>query len=129
MPWKCKLIDKEQDRASGTQPKVGDMWFSPQMVEGEHSQYYLDHILSDEYKRDWLGKRAPLWVVFPSGTWMCVDQQYSGSSGAGWTVTGEAPDITVSPSINMVGVYHGFIQNGVITDDVEGRTFPRDDGD
>jgi len=35
-----------------------------------------------------------------------------------WDVTGEAPDITVSPSINCLepGGWHGFIQNGEITD-------------
>lgn len=35
-----------------------------------------------------------------------------------WDVTGEAPNITVSPSINCLerGGWHGHIQNGVITD-------------
>jgi hypothetical protein len=35
-----------------------------------------------------------------------------------WDVSGEAPNITVSPSINCVelGGWHGFIQNGAITD-------------
>lgn len=36
----------------------------------------------------------------------------------GWTVSGVPPNITVSPSINMVGRYHGFLQNGVIGDPV-----------
>lgn len=38
----------------------------------------------------------------------------------GWTVTGEPPNITVSPSVNFddegVRHYHGFVQNGVIGD-------------
>lgn len=38
-----------------------------------------------------------------------------------WTRTGEPPNITVTPSINHVGQYHGFLKNGVLTDDVDGR--------
>ena len=41
-----------------------------------------------------------------------------------WTVTGTAPKFTVSPSINATGVYHGFIQDGIVTEDCEGRLFP-----
>ena len=40
-----------------------------------------------------------------------------------WTRTGEAPFITASPSINWVGKYHGWLQNGILTDDCEGRKF------
>jgi hypothetical protein len=40
-----------------------------------------------------------------------------------WRVTGELPKVTVEPSINMIGVYHGYITSGVITDDCEGRKF------
>lgn len=30
--------------------------------------------------------------------------------------------------MNAVGCYHGYVTNGVITDDVEGRTFPNERG-
>jgi hypothetical protein len=40
----------------------------------------------------------------------------------GWVVTGELPTITASPSIGSSG-YHGFLQNGVLTDDLEGMTY------
>lgn len=43
--------------------------------------------------------------------------------GDGWVVTGEIPLITLSPSINIVGSYHGYIQNGIIQEDCEGRKF------
>jgi hypothetical protein len=35
-----------------------------------------------------------------------------------WSVTGEAPNLTVSPSINCLepGGWHGHIQNGELTD-------------
>lgn len=45
------------------------------------------------------------------------------NEGRGWDVTGELPKITLSPSINQVGSYHGYIQDGVISEDCEGRPF------
>ena len=42
----------------------------------------------------------------------------------GWSVTGEPPRITAHPSINAVGDYHGWLVDGVLSDDVEGRTYP-----
>lgn len=43
--------------------------------------------------------------------------------GPGWTRTGTPPNVTATPSINFVGYYHGWLTNGVLSDDVEGRTF------
>jgi hypothetical protein len=40
----------------------------------------------------------------------------------GWTVTGTFPKITVTPSIGSSG-YHGFIRDGYLEDDLEGRAF------
>jgi hypothetical protein len=38
-----------------------------------------------------------------------------------WTRTGEPPNVTANPSINWVGFYHGWLKNGVLTDDCEAR--------
>ena len=40
-----------------------------------------------------------------------------------WTWTGTLPRITVTPSVNCIGRYHGWIRDGVVTDDCEGRKF------
>lgn len=116
MPWKCRLVDGPH----GARP--GDMWFAHEMVEGEHAAFYKDHYLSAEYLRDCIGKRPPIIVILPDGSQFCVDSCAKGSTN-GWTVTGREPNITVSPSINAVGRYHGFLSNGVLSDDVEGRQF------
>ena len=42
-----------------------------------------------------------------------------------WTRTGEPPRVTAYPSINHQGKYHGWLKDGVLTDDCEGRTFSR----
>lgn len=47
------------------------------------------------------------------------------SDGGKWDVQGVPPRITVSPSINLQGAYHGWIKDGVISDDCEGRKFPK----
>lgn len=113
MSWPCRMV-------KGPGRNVGDMWFAPEMVEQGH---YHGYALSNEYKRDWQGKRYPIWVVLPSGTHFCIDSQVTDDGGRGWSVTGEAPNITVTPSINAVGIYHGFLVNGVLSEDVDGRTF------
>lgn len=102
-------------------PKIGDMWPNPWMLE---EPFFLRR-LSPAYLAK-KHERAPLVVRLPGSTEFCIDtlawrdgQVY----GNGWTVTGEAPRVTLSPSINIVGSYHGWIRDGVITDDCEGRSY------
>ena len=123
MPVQCRFVDREEQIARGEKPQPGDMWFVPAMLDPAHNGFYLKHILSNEYQRDWLGKRAPLIIVLPNGDWFNPDSRYSDRGGPGWTVIGKPPCITVSPSINCVGRWHGWLQNGVLSDDVEGRKF------
>lgn len=131
MSWQCRLIewedrDQVRDGKDGQLP-VGTMWYLREMLsdQNESRQFYLDHVLSIEYKRDWLGKRPPLCVALPGGHWFNVDSQASDSGEThGWTITGEPPNVTANPSINAVGDYHGWLRDGVLSDDVEGRTYP-----
>jgi hypothetical protein len=51
------------------------------------------------------------------------------SSGGGWTRTGEPPNLTARPSILSHGSgarqgYHGWLTDGILSDDLEGRTYP-----
>lgn len=74
--------------------------------------------LSRFYWEDWADKRPPIIIICPNGREWCIDQK--SSNGEGWKVTGEWPNITCTPSIVVPG-YHGFLQNGQFTDDLEGR--------
>ena len=126
MPIQCRLVDREKLREQEKQPKPGDMWFVPKMVEGDHAQFYFDHYLSNQYKKDWLGKRLPIMVCLPNGQHTCLDCFYSDAKdGNGWTITGEPPSITVMPSINCMGTngYHGWLKDGILSDDLEGRSY------
>jgi hypothetical protein len=100
------------------------MWYCPWYVEDrDEAELRAGHsgILSRFYTEQWLGKRMPIMVMLPDWSLWCIDQK--SSNGEGWTVVGNAPQVTASPSI-LVPRYHGFLQNGVLTPDLDGRTYP-----
>lgn len=72
--------------------------------------------LSIHYWNDWSTKRPPICVVLPNGEHWEMDRK--SSNGTGWTVTGDWPNLTCSPSIAAKG-YHGFLQGGAFTADCE----------
>jgi len=133
MGWPLRLVDspfsnaavfKFKEGKDGLLPVVGDCYFAPELLTLEKVPPWMH--LSPCYKRDWLGKRDPIVVVLPDRNHFCVDAMaWKGGVpyGEGWTVVGTAPNISVMPSINFPGSYHGWIMNGVITDDCEGRKF------
>lgn len=99
---------------------IGDMYYGL-MTEEEHPGYHK-YFMSNEYNRDHAGKRSPIYVATPGGMW-CIDGKASNAQdGSGWVVTGEAPNITARPSISMHR-YHGWLTNGELSDDLEGRTY------
>jgi hypothetical protein len=127
MTWRIVYHETQPER-----PRVGDCWSDAELIEGENRDHMREHFLAPEYFEKHYGRRAPLWVLLPDKTYFCVDSRVVSSSEVGdhgWTVTGEPwhGNLTVSPSINIVGSYHGHIKNNEITDDVEGRKFPHAD--
>jgi len=129
MPWQCRLVDDDDERmrlsVNGVLPP-GIMWHDPDLFPPAGSVRPERGYLSPEYYRDHLGKRPALMVSLPGGEDFCLDSCSSNNDYAhGWTVTGDAPNITVSPSINFTGRFHGFLTNGVLSEDVEGRMFPQ----
>lgn len=119
MPWQCRLVDSEE-----AMKRIGDMWFGEVWpITNKLGRFFCPAgELSDEYVRDHMATRRPIIVMMPKTERFSPDCCYTGRTN-GWTVTGDAPSITVSPSVNLVGRYHGWIQGGVISNDVEGRAF------
>lgn len=81
------------------------------------------HYLSKFYWTTWSEKRPPISVLCPNGAEWCVDAK--SSNGFGWTVVGEPPLISCTPSIDVPG-YHGFLgingaAPGFFTPDLAGR--------
>jgi Family of unknown function (DUF6527) len=118
----CRLVAEPEGVAT-----PGDLWFvEPTQQDGvwfgNHSR------LADEYVRDRMATRRPIVVAVgfvnqfgPGVVEFCVDSiPTSNAPGdhSGWTVTGEAPMISVSPSIHMIGIWHGWLKDGVLSDPV-----------
>lgn len=86
---------------------IGAMWYAPW------------------YPKQWAGPDGKiLCVQTPGGMW-CIDQP--SQNGSGWTRTGTPPTVTARPSIvarSGSGGYHGWLTDGVLSDDLEGRTYP-----
>lgn len=73
---------------------------------------------------DWVGPDGKhLAVILPPGRNNLLDiWQIDGPSRSGgrWTRTGQAPNLTVQPSI-LTDKYHGFLQDGQLTDSLGDR--------
>lgn len=134
MSWTCRLIEFTPDLDENTL-KIGDMFFASSAVldpskEAEDALDWPDWVaahfkLSDYYKQN-NSSRLPLLVWLPGRVLFSIDGKcFSGAQGyyGGWTVSGAPPNITVQPSINIGGTYHGWLQNGVLSDDCEGRKY------
>lgn len=94
----------------------GDLYIPRKLpIGGLWDARWLDHPM---YK----GPDGRAWcVMMPGGQeWIVYGPS---SDGKPWAVNGVPPKITVSPSIAIRGYYHGFVKNGVITEDVDGRKF------
>lgn len=126
---KCRLIenfDEENEKriAAGKSDAEyfgpGAMWFCPWYYDPKDPSDAIKGFCSIHYMQDWSTKRPPIMVICPDGSHWCPDQK--SSNGTGWTVTGEAPNITCNPSI-VVKNYHGYLRDGVFTPDLEGRTY------
>jgi len=61
---------------------------------------------------------TPVLVALPGDSRPhCLHAPTLGSGGwgpSGWQVSGELPRLTVSPSIHVVGVWHGWLRDGVL---------------
>lgn len=68
------------------------------------------------------GPDGKAWTIrFPGGDdWLVFGPS---SDGEKWAITGEAPRFTAHPSIGIAGRYHGFLKDGIITPDVDGKKF------
>lgn len=113
MPWQCRLVENpfQNGGLDRNPPQIGDMWFDPWKISDDCPPAFQAD-LSDEYRRDWLGKRPPLIVVVPGQSQkgyrlIPIDEHYTRPGEThGWTVTGEAP---ISP------VLQASMQSEIIT--------------
>lgn len=139
MSLPLKLIEVEKgasygyvDKATGNKPQPGDCFYAAWMIDTESPESW-----ARGPSRMWA--TAPRVIVLPTRQWWCIDQrayrapalypdsiktpedhkgwENSGWAGDGWNVTGELPNISITPSILVEG-YHGFVTNGVLSDSI-----------
>lgn len=130
MPIECTWWDHnpydDPNRIVTGQLMVGMCWYvnmeRPHLGNRGLSKYYLESVASI---------RPPIVVMLPTRQGgqitFCVDGHPTGEPNGAWAVGvvmetlvhDHQPDITVAPSINCVGSYHGYLQHGVITGDLE----------
>ncbi|MCK9198898.1 MAG: DUF6527 family protein [Bacilli bacterium] len=127
MEIQCRMINPNKVIIKDRKP--GDMFYADWLVDKNNDV----RMSSKQYNRDWLGKREPLVVILPNGQSFMVDSYYrsveTNPEKEGWTVTGKAPNITLSPSINAESPsnhklgYHGWLRDGILSADLEGRKY------
>lgn len=133
MPWQCVMRDEPPDWGNGERPAIGEMWYEPE-PHGQDRPPNREP-LSAQYERDWAGRRPPIVIALPGVSrhgyrTVLLDGAYFGGPDVlnpnreGWTITGTPPNLTATPSIHAVGDYHGWLRDGVLSDDVDGRTYP-----
>lgn len=99
------------DKATGKQPIPGDLFYAPWYAEEEWHR----ESLTAAYWALPEPRRAPIVVVLPTGSWHCVDSMYYNQQQGwhgGWSVAGTIPNLSVTPSIHIVGHWHGNLTNG-----------------
>lgn len=142
MGWRCFLL--EGPPCHGTPDyRPGGMWlgdYDPRLPKddkkNEDARWWFvptQEFLASTRKVYWIALPGPKWdakntetgLVEPHFTlqYFCLEQRAS-SVPEGWTWSGEPPNITISPSINCEGRYHGYVQNGIVTHCLDGRLFP-----
>jgi hypothetical protein len=103
--------------------RPGAIWPLPHIGPGSEDRAWAeDVLLSIEYLRDH-AERDPLCLRLPDGSHWVMDCRAAQGNETGWTITGEAPVLTASPSINT-GRYHGWLIDGVLSEDLDGRRYP-----
>ena len=151
MVWNCKMLDVVGTKKVTYDPPLdhivgetvlvladgreinqrslfpGDMFYMPKGTTPEGWPWYLakEGHLSDYYSAN-NSHRQPLFLMLPGKHLFLVDgkcwNQQLGRYG-GWHVRGEAPNISVFPSIDISGTYHGCLSNGILGDDIVHRKY------
>jgi hypothetical protein len=138
MPWPLILLPSDewflrhQHHDPRLEPlQIGHCAVAP-WVFTEDGYSHVRKALGSKYLALPEPRRAPIVIALPYHNqkyqiWFPDERAWDakqGYHGEGWTITGDLPNISITPSINCVGTYHGYVDKGQITSDCEGRKFP-----
>ncbi len=124
---KLRLIDAPPFTSPDPSYKPGDCWYARQgeggvyhwWAEGHDRKVHPADSPYADIAPEHVGKR-PMMVVLPTGAVHCLHSPTfkDGERGnSGWTVVGDLPNVTVSPSIDYGAAdspfkWHGYIDAG-----------------
>jgi hypothetical protein len=125
MPWKCFMLAApprlgewhDTDSGGRTLPMFYPL---PDGREVEFQDLPVGAMWTEPAERTARGIDS-LAVLLPGRVIWRMDD--SGTNGFLWTRSGNPPEVTMFPSINFVGIYHGWLRNGILSDDVDRRLF------
>jgi hypothetical protein len=128
MTWKLLEISFPFNIGDGVTRQVpGTTWRVPLSFKVPHNKEGLtigeanEPLLSPEFKAS--GRDFLIFIKLPGTDFgWCPDYCYGGNEH-GWSVTGSLPAISINPSVNHEGIYHGWVQNGELSDDIEERQY------
>src|SRR5687767_4658651 len=122
MPWKCfKLASIRQGpwEPSPGGGRMRQMYYT--LPDGREvnfddlpvgAMWHTDLYPEDPGSGNFYRRKNSICVVLPGKTIWYMN--FPGTNGHVWDVRGEIPDVTASPSINFVGLYHGYVRDGVV---------------
>lgn len=124
--WPLRYVAAEKWNEPGYKHRVGDwtyaLWLLVDWPDRMGSHYHkIPHEPPDN------PRRLPIVIVLPDKSRWCPDMRARsehGQHGDGWEVKGPEGKWTIMPSIHVVGSYHGWVRDGMLTDDIEGHVFP-----
>lgn len=130
MPWPVKMMPSVDSIFQAEQRGECSFGMATVVKIAPESKYEF----SDDHNANRPGNEV-VWIRLPchsnpghpipssryEGQWFVPDHKYPNNQQ--WTVKGEWPNVTITPSIHCTGSYHGYVRDGVVTDDCDGRKF------
>lgn len=129
MSWPCYIVIPEKQEPPVSHPDhpgISDtiLYRTPEGELLPFDKLRVGAVFVDDTIHSVTGKPRGIVVKLPGyGGQNGWHMQEEGSPGNHWHVSGAIPNVTATPSINCGKTYHGFVTNGVVTDDCEGRKF------
>lgn len=126
------LLDVDGNTHNIKDMPIGTMFSLPEDIDinDDLTEYEWPWFLAKKYKiANYYfahnSHRRPLFIVLPRRTLFLIDGKCwnNGEMYGGWIVSGDANNVTVEPSINIGGVYHGWLKEGILSADVDGRIY------
>jgi hypothetical protein len=124
--WQCFEVkgirQGEPEKTESGRGTIRHLYYTlPEGREVKFKELPIGAMWHSSIQPNYHGQNAGPCVLLPGR--VVWNMSEPGTNGHLWTVSGGIPNVTATPSINYVGIYHGWVTGGVVSDDVDGRKF------